>query len=90
MQRLPGAIRLFQVSLRNIAEEHGRFHYQENIQFCRTARGSLTETFDQHTVALDEKLINEKEYEELILMSEELAKMINGYIGYLKKRKKTN
>lgn len=23
----------------NIAEGHGRFHYQENIQFCRQARG---------------------------------------------------
>lgn len=25
----------------NIAEGYGRFHYQENIQFCRHARGSL-------------------------------------------------
>jgi len=41
----------------NIAEGHGRFHYQENIQFCRTARGSLLETFDHLTVALDEKYI---------------------------------
>jgi len=24
-----------------IAEGYGRFHYQENIQFCRQARGSL-------------------------------------------------
>lgn len=23
----------------NIAEGHGRFHYQENIRFCRMARG---------------------------------------------------
>jgi four helix bundle protein len=27
----------------NIAEGFGRFHYQENIQFCRTSRGSLLE-----------------------------------------------
>lgn len=27
----------------NIAEGFGRFHHQENIQFCRQARGSLTE-----------------------------------------------
>ena len=40
----------------NIAEGHGRFHYQENIQFCRTARGSLHETFDHLTVALDENI----------------------------------
>ncbi|MCP4692962.1 MAG: four helix bundle protein [Desulfobacterales bacterium] len=25
----------------NIAEGYGRFHYQENMQFCRTSRGSL-------------------------------------------------
>ncbi|MCF8332087.1 MAG: four helix bundle protein [Bacteroidales bacterium] len=30
----------------NIAEGHGRYHYQENIQFCRQARGSLTETLE--------------------------------------------
>ena len=30
----------------NIAEGHGRFHYQENIQYCRQARGSLDETRD--------------------------------------------
>ncbi|WP_232825708.1 four helix bundle protein [Algoriphagus litoralis] len=28
----------------NIAEGYGRFFYQENIQFCRISRGSLTET----------------------------------------------
>jgi four helix bundle protein len=27
----------------NIAEGFGRFHFQENIQFCRQARGSLFE-----------------------------------------------
>ena len=30
----------------NIAEGYGRFHYQENIQFCRIARGSLYEIQD--------------------------------------------
>ena len=30
----------------NIAEGHGRYHFQENIQFCRQARGSLDETRD--------------------------------------------
>jgi len=46
----------------NIAEGHGRFHFQENIQFCRTARGSLLETFDHLTVALDEGYLNEKTF----------------------------
>ncbi len=30
----------------NIAEGFGRFHYQENIQFCRQARGSLDEILE--------------------------------------------
>lgn len=29
----------------NIAEGYGRFHYKENIQFCRQARGSLFEFY---------------------------------------------
>ena len=39
----------------NIAEGHGRFHYQENIQFCRISRGSISETIDH--------LICAREYE---------------------------
>jgi len=27
----------------NIAEGHGRWHYQENIHFCRISRGSVDE-----------------------------------------------
>ena len=42
----------------NIAEGHGRYHYQENIQFCRTARGSLTESLDHLICALDEGFID--------------------------------
>jgi four helix bundle protein len=42
----------------NIAEGYGRFHYQENIQFCRIARGSLTEVQYHLTVALDEGYID--------------------------------
>jgi four helix bundle protein len=39
----------------NIAEGHGRYHYQENIQFCRQARGSLEELIDDLNVGIDEK-----------------------------------
>lgn len=42
----------------NIAEGFGRFHYQENIQFCRQSRGSLTETMDHLITAFDEEYIN--------------------------------
>ena len=71
----------------NISEGHGRFHYQENIQFCRIARGSLTETQDHLNCAFECGFIDEQQ---LTTLKEEivvLIKMINGYITYLKKRK---
>jgi len=43
----------------NIAEGHGRYHYQENIQFCRQSRGSLEEIIDDLNVCLDEKYFDE-------------------------------
>lgn len=46
----------------NIAEGFGRFHFQENIQFCRIARGSLYETQDHLICALDEKFISKEQF----------------------------
>ena len=37
----------------NIAEGYGRYHYRENIQFCRQARGSLYECLDHINVAYE-------------------------------------
>jgi len=71
----------------NIAEGYGRFHYQEAIQFCRIARGSLLETYDHLSNALDENYITEIIFGDLKLKQEHLLKMINGYIAYLKRRK---
>ena len=47
----------------NIAEGHGRFHYQDNIRFCIMARGSLSETLDHVLIAVDEKIIMYSELE---------------------------
>lgn len=44
----------------NIAEGFGQFHYQKNIQFCRQARVSLTETLDHLICAHDEKYITKE------------------------------
>ncbi len=71
----------------NIAEAYGRYHYQEAIQFCRIARGSLLETYDHLSSALDENYINEILFQELKIKQESLLKMLNGYIAYLKRRK---
>src|SRR5688572_20634120 len=49
----------------NIAEGHGRYHFQENIQFCRQARGSLSETMDHLITENDEGYINNEELLEM-------------------------
>lgn len=70
----------------NIAEGYGRYHYQENVQFCRQARGSLFELLDHLTVALDEYYIDHENYQEYKSKISNLVKKINGYIKYLKSR----
>jgi len=71
----------------NIAEGHGIHHYQKNIQFCRQAKGSLTETFDHLIVAYDECYINEAQLSEFRNSYEKSKGLLNGYIRYLKKKK---
>lgn len=71
----------------NIAEGYGRFHYQENIQFCRISRGSLTETLDHLIVAFDENYIDEEELKALQSKLEICLRLLNGYINYLKRAK---
>lgn len=71
----------------NIAEGYGRFHYQENIQYNRQARGSLYEILDHLSVALDEAWLNEKGCDSLKEQTITCIKLVNGYIGYLKRSK---
>jgi len=69
----------------NIAEGFGRHHHQENCQFCRQARGSLSEMLDHINCARDEKYLNDQQYYELRKRLEEVWKVLNGYIAYLQK-----
>lgn len=71
----------------NIAEGFGRYHYQENVQFCRQDKGSLEETKDNLIAAKDLNQAPKDECERLIRKSGELRKVLNGYISYLKKKK---
>jgi four helix bundle protein len=71
----------------NIAEGFGRFHYQENIQFCRQARGSLTETLDHLICASDCLYIEDRALNNYRLKISNNIKVLNGYISYLKKKK---
>lgn len=74
----------------NIAEGYGRFHFQENIQFCRMARGSLFETLDHGIIALDEGYISGNILEELREIHNKTLLILNGYIKYLKNQKLNN
>ncbi|VBB43482.1 conserved hypothetical protein [uncultured Paludibacter sp.] len=71
----------------NIAEGDGRFHYQENTQFCRQARGSLKETLDHLICAFDEEYISENQINEFRTQYEICLRLLNGYISFLQKRK---
>ena len=71
----------------NIAEGHGRFYYQENVRFCYIARGSLTESYSHITLAHELGYISTEKYKEIRSLVEELVRIINGYIAYLKRSK---
>jgi len=74
----------------NIAEGYGRFHYKENIQFCRVSRGSLYELRDQIICSLDEGFIENGEYTKSLELITKATALLNGYINYLKRRFTTN
>jgi four helix bundle protein len=71
----------------NIAEGYGRYHFQENIQFCRQARGSLYELIDHVTAALECEYLSHEEAEKMVGQIKHAIILLNGYIKYLKSRK---
>jgi four helix bundle protein len=71
----------------NIAEGYGRFHYQENIQFCRQARGSAYEVLAHLITAFDEGYLNEETLAAGRNLVETAVKLTNGYIRYIEKQK---
>jgi four helix bundle protein len=71
----------------NIAEGYGRYHYQENIQFCRQSRGSSYELIDHLITALDCEYIQDKTYSDLQESIIDCIKLTNGYIAYLHRQK---
>lgn len=71
----------------NIAEGHGRFYYQDNVRFCYIARGSLEETLSHLTFIYEAGFISAEVYSTIEKEGEEIGKMLNGYIAYIKKTK---
>ena len=71
----------------NIAEGHGRFGYQENIQFLRQSRGLLEELLDDLTLCADEKYLPAEQIAGVEMEIGRVRALLNAYIRFLKQRK---
>ena len=71
----------------NIAEGHGRWHYQENLRFCRISRGSVDEVLDDINTCDDENYGEPALRTELKNDAYLLIRKINSYMAYLQKVK---
>jgi len=67
----------------NIAEGYSRQTDKEFIRFLYIALGSVSEVRSQRYVALDLSYISKEEFETLYSESEEITKLIGGFIRYL-------
>lgn len=71
----------------NIAEGYGRYYYQDNIAFCRKARGSLDETKNHIIAVRDLQQAPQDKCNKLIEQCNQSRQLLNGYIRYLNKKK---
>lgn len=69
----------------NIAEGCGRQTSKETIHFLHIARGSLFELETQCYLALDQKYLNDNQFEELVGSIQSCKRLLNGFINYYKK-----
>jgi four helix bundle protein len=88
---LKGQMRRAKLSMtNNIAEGFGRYHYQENIQFCRQSRGSICELIDDFNECHSEEYIDRNYSDQLKKDAYHLIKVLNGYVGSIKRQKSMN
>jgi four helix bundle protein len=71
----------------NIAEGHGRYHYLDQIKFMFQSRGSLQELMDDLNACEDECYLPQGRIDSLKQDGWRVRQLIDGYIGYLRKRK---
>lgn len=69
-----------------IAEGHGRFTYKDQVHFCIISRGSAAELLNHYIDAYDQLYISKEILQIQQQKIEEVLKLLNGYISYLRKR----
>lgn len=67
-----------------IAEGHGRYTFPDRIHYCIIARGSLSETYNHLIDAFDCVYITLEKLTELKEELNEVEKILNGYINWLR------
>jgi four helix bundle protein len=73
----------------NIAEGYGRYHYLDQIKFYYNARGSLRESCEHWLeLLMERKTIDEKTYQEMKQIAQELSVKLNNFIASTYKAKK--
>lgn len=70
-----------------IAEGHSTFSYPDQVHFCVQARGSLSETINHLSDALDAHYISGIMLEGYRINYKEPERILNGYITYLQTQK---
>lgn len=72
----------------NIAEGFSRRTTKEFVQFLFIAKESVAEVQSQLYVALDQSYISEEKFDELYSKSDEVARLLSGFIRYLLNKNK--
>jgi len=68
----------------NIAEGFSRQTDKEFVQFLHIAKGSTSEVQSQLYIAVDLGYISQEEFSKLYNQADEVARLISGFIKYLK------
>jgi four helix bundle protein len=83
-------IRCSRSAASQIAEGYGRYHYQEYVQYCRQARGSVYELLDHLITCAEEEYVTQSELNEWRTEIDACLVTLNGFINYLLRAKQSS
>jgi len=71
----------------NIAEGYGRFTWRDSAHFLHQARGSLMELVDDIHICQAQEYAGRERLVRMKNRAEDVLRLLNGYIRYLRERK---